>query len=138
MTDDSKSVLQGPYNERVRALFAAPAHAVAVPDETGRRHEVSVRASAAGPQLQLVALVQDNHLLALRFRVFGCPHLIAAAEACCEQFEGGPVEKLGDFSVSELMTTLGVPVEKTGRILLLEDAVRALLAQITDTANNED
>lgn len=130
MTGDVKSVLPGPYNEQVRALFNAPMHARELPSNVGRHYEARESASASGPQLLLQAAVDDSNLLALRFRAFGCPHLIAAAEACCARFEGGPVNQLREFSVSELMTTLGVPVEKTGRILLLEDAVRTLLSQL--------
>ncbi len=136
MTDAARSVPLSPYNEQVRALFAAPTHATELPINAGRHHEVRVSASASGPQLQLRAAVKNGDLLALRFRVFGCPHLIAATEACCARFEGGPVNQLRDFSVSELMTTLGVPVEKTGRILLLEDAIRALLSRLDEAATD--
>ena len=70
--------------------------------------------------------MDSARLRAIRYAVFGCPHLIAAAELVCERFEGQPVEVLADFDPRELIDTLAVPVEKTGRILLLEDAVRAL------------
>jgi len=62
----------------------------------------------------------------LRFRARGCPHLIAACEAFCAAFEGREVDALLEFTAGDLMQRLPVPVEKTGRILVLEDAVRAL------------
>jgi len=137
VTDAARSAPLSPYNDQVLAFFSAPMHATELPANDGRHYEVLVSASALGPQVQLRAAVQGGNLLGLRFRVFGCPHLIAAAEACCAQFEGGPVNQLRDFSVSELMTTLGVPVEKTGRILLLEeDAIRALLTRLDEVTDD--
>lgn len=138
MTDITESVLLGPYNEHVRALFQDPRHAGDAAHGEGQRYEAQTSESAAGAQVLLTAIVIEGVLAALHFRVFGCPHLIAAAELTCERFEGKTVNKLQEFSVSGLMETLGVPVGKTGRILLLEDAVRALLSQMRGTAANGD
>jgi len=138
MTDIAESVLTGPYSERVRTLFQDPRHAGDVVDGPGQRIVGTASESAVGAQIVLIGKVTEGILTAMRFRVFGCPHLIAAAELTCERFEGEPVQKLQDFSVSDLMETLGVPVAKTGRILRLEDAVRALLLQMDVTATNKD
>ncbi|MGB5577481.1 MAG: hypothetical protein WBM88_08735, partial [Woeseiaceae bacterium] len=62
----------------------------------------------------------------LRFRAWGCPHVIAACERFCSRYEGRPRESLGEFRAADIMRDLSVPVEKTGRILVLEDAVRSL------------
>lgn len=136
MTGVTESVLLGPYNEQVRALFQDTRHAADAAAGKGQRYEAQANEAAAGAQILLIAIVTEDALAALRFRVFGCPHLIAAAELICERFEGETVNRLQDFNVSDLMETLGVPIEKTGRILLLEDAVRALLAQMDGTATN--
>ena len=134
MTVGVDSMRLGPYNAAVRAAFRDPRHAAAALAGSGQRFESRASESLSGAQIVLIAVVDDGVLGAFRFRVFGCPHLIAAAEACCERFEGGPVKELQNFAVSDLMETLGVPVEKTGRILLLEDAVRLLLRQIDGSA----
>ena len=68
----------------------------------------------------------------MRFRVFGCPHLVAAAEWICNHYEGRPVTELGNRSVDEIMRTLQVPIEKTGRILLLEDTLSLLAEKLDD------
>ena len=57
---------------------------------------------------------------------------IAAAEAACAELEGRDAVQLLEFSASGLMQSLSVPVEKTGRILVLEDAVRSLGQAIRD------
>ena len=134
MTDDVETVL-GPYSESVRAAFKNPQHAGEPPAGTGPRVDSSASDSDQGAQISLFAVVANNTLIAMRYRVYGCPHLIAAAQVSCERFEGGPVNELTNFSVSNLMATLGVPVEKTGRILLLEDAIRSLLERLDGSAN---
>ena len=108
------------YSERVREYFAKPAHAgdldegkTVLVDEQDVRLQLSVRASGGTVD-------------AMRFRAWGCPHTIAAAEAACRALEGRRVGELLDFSASGLMEELAVPVAKTGRILVLEDAVRSL------------
>ena len=109
-----------PYGPRVRALFAAPAHAGEL--------EGGQTVTAAGPEvrLQMSARLDGDRVAAMRFRAWACPHVIAAAEAACAALEGQPVADLLEFSASGLMENLPVPVEKTGRILVLEDAVRSL------------
>jgi NifU-like protein involved in Fe-S cluster formation len=109
-----------PYSARVRALFAEPAHAGTLEDS----HQADV--DDQGLRIQLFATVENGCITALRFKAWACPHVIAAAEAFCDEFEGLPADKLLEFSASGLMQSLAVPVEKTGRILVLEDAVRSL------------
>jgi len=69
---------------------------------------------------------------AMRFRAWGCPHLIAGAEAACAALEGHAVAGLPMWTSADLMQDLPVPVEKTGRILVLEDAVRSLGQRLCD------
>ncbi len=109
-----------PYSKRVRELFDAPAHAGHLDGAS------SVEVSEQGVRVRLYAKIEDGEARALRFRVWGCPHAIAAAEAFCAGYEGRAVADLLDFSASDLMQSLSVPVEKTGRILVIEDAVRSL------------
>jgi len=116
-----------PYSERVRDLFASPAHAGNLEDA------VSIFVSDQGVRLFLCAQCENDRIMALRFRAWGCPHVIAAAEAFCDEFEGRQVRDLLEFSSSGLMQSLPVPVEKTGRILVLEDAVRALGTSLRDS-----
>ena len=109
-----------PYSARVRALFAAPEHAGEL--SSGE----SVRVEGQEVRLELSATVSDEAVQSMRFRAWGCPHTIAAAEAACALLEGRPVTGLLEFSASDLMEYLSVPVEKTGRILVIEDALRSL------------
>lgn len=109
-----------PYSDRVRALFASPVHAGDV--DGGLR----VSAEGQGVRIALAASCRDGKLAQLRFKAWGCPHLIAAAEAFCARYEGLAASALDDFAARDLAQTLPVPAHKMSRILVLEDAARSL------------
>ena len=117
-----------PYNALTRRLFDERTHAGDLAAAaTARSHAGE---PADGAQLELSATARDGRLEACRFRVFGCPHLLAAAEWWCRRVEGRLVTEVRDFSIADCSDELAVPIEKTGRILLLEDAIRSLLPQL--------
>lgn len=116
-----------PYSPRVRALFAEPAHAGTL--QQGYR----VALDDQGVRLALSATCAEGRIEAMAFQAYGCPHVIAAAEAACAELEGRDTVELLEFSASGLMQSLPVPVEKTGRILVVEDAVRSLGRAIEET-----
>ena len=101
-------------------MFAAPEHAGVLDDAT--RSEIEDQ----GVRISLYADIRAGVVRALRFQAWGCPHVIAAAEAFCDTYEGRPASEMLEFTATGLMQSLSVPVEKTGRILVLEDAVRSL------------
>jgi len=116
-----------PYSERVRQLFAAPAHAGCLDGAIRVRHD------AQGVRLCLCAEIESDTVTKLRFRAYGCPHLIAAAEAFCAACEGQPAGALLEFSAQDLIQTLDVPRDKAGRILVLEDAIRMLGSSLPES-----
>lgn len=109
-----------PYSARVRAYFSEPAHAGYLPEGEFRRIE------GREVRIEVSATVSGGIVRAMRFRAWGCPHTVAAAEAACAALEGRPLADLLEFSARDLMEDLSVPVEKTGRILVIEDALRSL------------
>ena len=109
-----------PYNAAVRELFAKPAH---VGDVDGGE---SVLVDDQGVRLRLSARASGGTIEAMRFRAWGCPHLIAAAEWLCNHYEGRPITALEEFPRAPIMENLAIPMEKTGRILVLEDTIRSL------------
>ena len=120
------------YSDRVRELFAAADFAGTLSDG------ISVRLEEQGVCIELSCHSDGERINDVKYRVWGCPHLIAAAEAFCTGYRGQRVAHFLDFSASGLMQTLAVPVEKTGRILVLEDAVRSLGAAVRDASKSPD
>jgi len=72
-------------------------------------------------QLQL----NDGIVRAARFAAFGCPHTIAAADWAAERLEGARVAKIQALDVRAIQRELGLPVEKLGKLLRIEDALAA-------------
>ena len=87
--------------------------------------------------VELGAELEAERVTALRFRAFACPQLLAAAESFCEDFEGRPIADLRQYAASQVIASLGIPLVKSGRILLLEDAVTALRDKIAATQDLE-
>ena len=113
-----------PYNSVVRAYFSDPQHAGSISGAAAGYFEDQ------GIRLKLYAEVAQEQIESMRFEVWGCPHVIAAAEAVCRHFEGSALAELDKFPSAQIMRDLAVPVEKTGRILVVEDTVRSLRAAI--------
>jgi NifU-like protein involved in Fe-S cluster formation len=117
-----------PYSAKVRKLFSTAPHAGEA--EGGQ----TAIADDQGVRLRLSATATDGRVKAMRFKAWGCPHVIAATEAACAALEGQPITALADWEAADVMQNLPVPVEKTGRILILEDAVRSLGRNICDNS----
>ena len=122
-----------PYNETVREYFHHTAHAGDLSRDHPQVLDAEATESTRGARITLSAGIEDGTIREMRYRVWGCPHLIAATEWLCERRESEPVASLGGFPLQEIMRQLAVPVEKTGRILLLEDALKSLKAQYACT-----
>ena len=125
-------MITDPYNPLVRQLFNNTAHAGRLADA------VSVEKNEQGVQLEISGRDLGGVVDCLRFRAYGCPHVIAAAEAVCAEFEGQAVSLLEEFSAGEIMQSLAVPTEKSGRILVLEDTVRLLGAALRESSSNTE
>ncbi|HVS24763.1 MAG TPA: iron-sulfur cluster assembly scaffold protein [Gammaproteobacteria bacterium] len=72
-------------------------------------------------QLQVI----DGVVRAARFAAFGCPHTIAAACRAAEWLEGRPASDVARLDVRAIGSELGLPAEKLGLLLRIEDAVAA-------------
>jgi NifU-like protein involved in Fe-S cluster formation len=81
-----------------------------------------------GVSCQISARLRDDQIAEVRFQMYGCPHCIAAASWLSERLPGSRVQDLEAWSWREAAGVLDVPPEKRGRLLVLEDALRALAA----------
>lgn len=130
--------LTEPYSELVRRYFANPVHAGRLPDAYNDAVIGEAAESEMGVRVVLSAVVDGDTIRFLRYRVFGCPHLIAAVESFCHEVECQAISALLELNVPALMEKLTIPVEKIGRIFILEDAVKILhtaLMEITHIEN---
>ena len=112
------------YSSRVRALFAALPRAGAMPGG-GRVIVGEAMAIDRGAWVRLEARLENGGIADCRFLAWGCPHTLAAASLAAEKLAAGaPVPGARD-----LARELEVPAGKMGRLLVVEDAIQALLAE---------
>jgi NifU-like protein involved in Fe-S cluster formation len=113
------------YGPRVKQRFDAPTHAGEWPPGTPDTltGEASDRTLQVWVRFQL--RTSGGIVSGARFRAFGCPHTLAAAEWVAEQVEGTRVESARGLDVQALRAALDVPVEKLGKLLKVEDALAA-------------
>jgi NifU-like protein involved in Fe-S cluster formation len=85
-----------------------------------------------GGEFIFTARVAGDTLAEVRVQTFGCPHSIAAASWLSERLVGMTQAELSHWDWREAATALEVPTQKRGRMLVLEDAVRALARNWSD------
>ena len=74
----------------------------------------------------LSARLGGQRIEEVRFEAYGCPHCIAAGSWLSERLVGLTLDRLRAWRWREADQALQFPLEKRGRLLILEDAVHAL------------
>jgi NifU-like protein involved in Fe-S cluster formation len=69
--------------------------------------------------------VGDSRVQAAAFRAYGCPHVIASCSWLAERLVGRDREEVAGWDWREVQQALDVPPQKFGRLLTIQDAVRA-------------
>lgn len=111
---------EGSYNELTRHHFDHPVNAGELQGLGVGRAEAG--AIGEGTWVRFDVQVLHGLLTAAGFSAFGCPHVIAVASWLCETCVGRPGVAALPEPVQALQRRFGMPVEKLGRLLLIEDA----------------
>jgi NifU-like protein involved in Fe-S cluster formation len=117
------------YNELTRQYFESATKAGTL--ERASRGAAGSRAQGIWVQFDLQ--VDMASITDIRFLAFACPHTIAVAAWVAEQSIGRPLRRELPQTVSTLQEQLAVPVEKLGRLLIVEDAWRAAAGAAIDS-----
>ena len=115
------------YSPRVLDLFARLPGAV--PLSTGPGVQVAGEAIAVerGAWVRFDARVEAGRIAECVFRAWGCPHVLAAAAWVASEAPTRAIADSAPFDAARLTRELDAPAEKMGRMLVVEDAFRALL-----------
>jgi NifU-like protein involved in Fe-S cluster formation len=108
------------YSAETRHYFETAARA-------GHLSGAQVYRGAAGDRehgawVQFDLRVASGSLTDARFLAFGCPHTIAVAAWVAEQAVGKPVMRHLPDDVQAISLKFAVPLQKLGRLLIIEDA----------------
>ena len=113
------------YSELTLHYFETAAQAGTLSGPDVYRGAAGSRAQGTWAQFDLQ--VSGGIIQAARFLAFGCPHTIAVS-AWVAEHAGGPVVRAAlPERVADLSERFAVPLEKRGRLLIIEDAWVAAL-----------
>ena len=118
------------YSDAVTERFDRAPHAGGPSAEAAGVGRAGTAADGAVVEISLE--IEAGRVRAARFRAFGCPHTIAAASRLAERIEGRAVTALDAPCAAALAAELGVPAAKLGRLLVVEDALAAAVADFRD------
>ena len=126
------------YPLAVRARFERPLQLAGHGDASPLSAEVGRADRGAAVALLVWPDAAGTRAASVRFRAFGCPYLVAAADLACERLRGAGPAAFEAFDALALGTALGVPDERNGRLLLIADAAAAIARrwQGLDTAHH--
>ena len=124
-----------PLGPQVRRLFATLTHAgepeTASAAGPGRRVCGEAGREQRGTRVRFMLQLAGQRLLQVRYRAYGCPYTLAACEWLAQQLENGGREPIG--GPVDWAQKLQIPPAKLGRLLVVEDALRAALAAADKT-----
>ena len=112
------------YSPEVRRRFFGPNCFGDWESKPGEVFQGSAQDTTQGVWVRFDAQIAHGRVAAVRYQTFGCPHTVAAASAVAEGWMGAAVGQPPVFDVRRVADDLAVPVEKLGRLLLVEDAAR--------------
>ena len=125
---------------RLRALSPAAAApvadlsgAAAAPYPPGSGELVVGEAGKAGDEtwVRFQLLIAAGVVKDARFQAYGCPHTLSAVAWLAGALPGRTREELPPGAPTDWIALLRIPVEKLGRLLVVEDALRACLRHWT-------
>lgn len=111
------------YSELVERHFDAPVNIGPLDGDPATVFTGQAGQREHGARLRFEARIESGCIDAIVFQAYGCPHTIAACSLATERLQGQPAEALARFDIDALAQALQVPIEKTGRMLLVQDAL---------------
>jgi len=131
--EDVDTAIAAVKREVLRLRTLSPASATALWSDAPA---VSGEAGAAGQDtwIRFHLLVADDVVKDARFQAYGCPHTLAVAAWMAKALPGRRREALQPGTPADWAADHNVPVEKLGRLLVVEDAVQACLRRWPERA----
>ncbi|HSY08737.1 MAG TPA: iron-sulfur cluster assembly scaffold protein [Steroidobacteraceae bacterium] len=84
-------------------------------------------AAESGTWARFHVRIADGTVRDARFQAYGCPHTLAVMAWLTRQLPGRALHELAVGKPAEWARALDVPIEKLGRLLVVEDALHACL-----------
>lgn len=115
------------YSPLVRELFATLPRCGELSAGPGTTVAGEAMALERGAWIRLEARLDGGRFVDCAFRAWGCPHTLGAAAIAAERLVGWRPGMPAPVNAHALAALLAAPAEKLGRLLVVEDAMQALL-----------
>ena len=112
------------YPTQVARHFSSPANVGPLEPGAGRVCRGEAGAAERGTWVVFEAQIDAGRIRRLAFRAYGCPYVIAACSRITELLTDTAVCSLLDFAPAALAAELDLPTEKSGSLLIIQDALR--------------
>jgi cysteine desulfurase len=125
-----QSLLERSLSPLARRYFLAPARIPRYPQGPPPAGYLHGRAGrrATGTEVFFELEISGEIVKSARFSAYGCPHTLAVVAWVCEVLEGRRRDANSPGMPAEWAEKFAVPAEKLGRLLIVEDALRAALS----------
>jgi hypothetical protein len=121
-------VIEPRYSTRTLELFRELPGAGALPAGEGRIAVGEAASLDRGAWVRFEARILAGRIAECRFQAWGCPHTLAAAAMARIQLLSQRGDAATAVEAAQLARELDAPAGKMGRMLVVEDAARALLS----------
>ena len=126
------------YSSEVQQRFLSPEGAGEYPEGTLGVATGQAEDRTLNVWVRVQVHFSGTAICSVRFQVFGCPHIVAAAGWVAEILPGQTRDALRELDMHELRKTLDAPLEKLGKLLVLEDALHACWQASKDPATTQN
>jgi hypothetical protein len=116
------------YSGEVRQRFETAGYNAGWPGGAQERFSGGAGDVRRGVRVEFEAWARAGHIVKCGFRVYGCPHVIAAASWVAEHAEGRAVGDTSWLDPRRIAQLLEAPPHKLGNLLVVEDAFNACAA----------
>lgn len=113
------------YNEKVMEHFTNPRNVGEIPDADGMGE---VGNAKCGDIMRMYLKIEDNRIVDVKFKTFGCGSAIASSSVATELIKGRTIKEALTLTNQEVITALGgLPTVKIHCSVLAEQAIKAAL-----------
>lgn len=116
------------YGEKVIDHFENPRNVGSLDEQASDVGTGMVGAPACGDVMKLQIKVKDGHIVAAKYKTFGCGSAIAASSLATVQLQGRSLEQAMTLKNTDIAEELALPPVKIHCSILAEDAIRAAIA----------
>ncbi len=115
------------YNDKVLKHFWQPSNVGHFASDDNNIVTGMIGVAGVGDVLQLQLKIEQNKIVAAKFKVYGNPYLIAGCSLITEKLPGLTLAQALQIKHSDFVTDLHLPKTKYYCALLLEDVIKAAI-----------